>query len=159
MLQWAYRGCCMVWSWWDMWQNSTATTSNTIRWTVQWASWQGTRIYYVDFLKIEKLLPCVHMHNRVMRLVMSVCVTMYACIHICVCVYVAKKLPVWWDLTTWKSPVSVIYCSLIEINHQKMRLLCQAIRFGKEIQKHFINRTGQSQGFWNIALWYKPRLV
>ena len=46
-------------------------------------------------------------------------------------------------LTTGKSPVSVIYCLLIEFMSQKRRLLHQAICSGKEIRNHSINRMGE----------------
>ena len=68
------------------------------------------------------------MHSRVMCLVVSVCVCMY--VHVCMYVmymYVDKKWAVW-GLTTEKSPVSVIYCSLVDFNSQK-RGLYNARRF------------------------------
>ena len=49
------------------------------------------------------------------------------------------------------SPVSVIYCSLVEFNSQKRGLQCQAIRSGKEIWNHSIN--GTEKGSWKIVLW------
>ena len=69
----------------------------------------------------------------------------YVCIYVCMYVYdyvmyVDKKRAVW-GLTTGKSPVSVIYCSLVKFNGQKRGLLCQAIRSGKEIWNHSINGT------------------
>ena len=72
----------------------------------------------------------------------------FGCIGLCVCVYVCvymwpKKLPVW-GLTAWKSPISVTYCSFVEFNCQKMHLLCQVIRSGKEIWKHSINGTREA---------------
>ena len=81
------------------------------------------------------LLPRERMRSRVMC---SVCVCMYVCMY--VYIYVDKKRTVW-GLTTGKSPVSVIYCSLVEFNGQKRGLLCQAIRSGKEIWNHSINGT------------------
>ena len=41
---------------------------------------------------------------------------MYVCMY--VAIYVDKKWAVW-GLTTGKSPISVIYCSLVEFNGQK----------------------------------------
>ena len=76
------------------------------------------------------------MRSRVMSLVVLVCVSVPACM------YVAKN-PAVWGLTARKSPVSVIYCSLVEYNHQKRGLLCQEIHSGKEIPKHSINGTGE----------------
>ena len=38
-----------------------------------------------------------------------------------VCIYVGKKKDVW-GLTTGKSPVSIIYCSLVEFNGQEKGL-------------------------------------
>ena len=49
-----------------------------------------------------------YLGSRVMRLVMLVCV--------CVPVHIWPKKQAVWGLTTWKSPVSVIYCSLINKN-------------------------------------------
>ena len=34
-------------------------------------------------------------------------------VSLCFCIYVTQKLAVW-GLTAWKSPVSVIYCSLVD---------------------------------------------
>ena len=62
-----------------------------------------------------------------MHLVVSVCVRMY----VCVCLYVAKKLPVW-DLTTWKSSVSETCCLLIEFNHQKGAYYARRFVLGKK---------------------------
>ena len=50
------------------------------------------------------------MRSRVIRLVTSVCVCVY------VCMYMWTKKRAVWGLTTRKSSVSVIYCSLIEFN-------------------------------------------
>ena len=57
-----------------------------------------------------------------------------------------------------KSHVSVTYCLLVEFNHQKMHLLHQTIRSGKEIQKDFINGMRESEGS-EILHYGKPRLV
>ena len=95
------------------------------------------------------LLPRERMRSRVMCSVCHVCVCMYVCMYI----YVDKKRTVW-GLTTGKSPVSVIYCSLVEFNGQKRGLLCQAIRPGNGT----ILLTGRKKG--PGKLYYgKPRLV
>ena len=87
------------------------------------------------------------MRSRVMCLVTSVCVCMCVCMYI----YVDKKQAVWGlTCTTGKSPVSVIYCSLVEFNGQKRGLLHQAIRSGKEIWNYSIN--GTEEGSWKIVL-------
>ena len=70
----------------------------------------------------------------------GLCMCVCMCVYVCMYVYVDKKRAVW-GLTTGKSPVSVIYCSLVEFNGQKRGLLCQAIRSGKEIWNHSINGT------------------
>ena len=66
---------------------------------------------------------------------------MYVCMHVCVyvCMYMWTKKWAVWGLTTRKSPVSVIYCSLIKFKGQKRGLLCQVICSGKEIWNHSIN--------------------
>ena len=87
-------------------------------------------------------MSCYPMRSRVMCLVASVCVCMY--------VYVDKKWAVL-GLTTGNSPVSVIYCSLIEFNNQKRGLVCQVIHSGKEVWNHSIN--GTEKGSWKIVLW------
>ena len=74
------------------------------------------------------------MFGRV-SLCMYVC--MYVWIYVCIC---GQKRAVW-GLTTWKSPISVIYCLLVKFNGQKRGLLCQAICSGKEIWNHSINGT------------------
>ena len=75
---------------------------------------------------------------------------------VCVCMYMWTKKRAVWGLTTRKSPVSVIYCSLVKFNGQKRGLLCQAIRSGKGIWNHSINGTEKGSG----KLYYgKPRLV
>ena len=56
-----------------------------------------------------------------------------------------------WGFTTGKSPVSVIYCLLVEFNSQKEGLLRQAVHSGKEIWNHYIN--GTEKGFQKIVLW------
>ena len=124
-----------------------------------------TRYYNVRCYEII-LLPCAHMCSRVMCLVMSVCVpwcmvsspdhTLYTSsvwgrdyVCMCVCIYVEKKQAVW-GLSAGKSPVSVIYCSLIKFNGQKGGLLCQVSHSGKEIWNHSIN--GMEKGSWEIVL-------
>ena len=62
---------------------------------------------------------------------------------------VDKKRAVW-GLTAGRSPVSVIYCSLVKFNGQKRGLLRQAIRSVKEIWNHSIN--GTEEGFRKIVL-------
>ena len=63
-----------------------------------------------------------------------------------------------WGLTTEKSPVSVIYCLLVEFKSQERGLLCKAIRSGKEMSNYFfINWT--KEGFRKIVLHFKPHLV
>ena len=75
---------------------------------------------------------------------------------VCVCMYMWTKKRAVWGLTTRKSPVSVIYCSLVKFNGQKRGLLCQAIRSGKGIWNHSINGMEKGSG----KLYYgKPRLV
>ena len=78
------------------------------------------------------------------------------CVYVCMYVYVDKKRAVW-GLTTGKSPVSVIYCLLVEFNGQKRGLLCQAIHSGKEIWNHSIN--GMEKGPGKLYYSRKPRLV
>ena len=65
----------------------------------------------------------------------------FVCVYMYVCMYMWTKKRAVWGLTTGKSPVSVIYCLLVEFNGQKRGLLCQAIRSGKEIWNHSINGT------------------
>ena len=72
------------------------------------------------------------------------------CTYVCVCMYMWTKKRAVWGLTTGKSPVSVIYCSLIEFNSQKWGLLRQAIHSEKEIWNHSIN--GMEKGSWKIVL-------
>ena len=60
--------------------------------------------------------------------------------------YMWTKKRAVWGLTTRKSPVSVIYCSLVKFNGQKRGLLCQAIRSGKGIWNHSINGTEKGSG-------------
>ena len=69
-----------------------------------------------------------------------------------VCMYMWTKTPAVCGFTTRKSPVSVIYCSLVKFNDLKRGLICQAIRSGKEIWNHSI--TGKEKGSWKIVLWY-----
>ena len=72
------------------------------------------------------------------------------CVYICICVCICGQKTGCWGLTTGKSPVSVIYCLLVEFNGQKRGLLYQAIRSGKDIWKHSIN--GTEKGSWKIVL-------
>ena len=84
------------------------------------------------------MLLALIMCSRVKHLVVS-----------CACIYYDKK-GLFGVLPLEKSPVSVIYCSLVEFNGQKVGLLCQATCSGKEIRKHSIN--GMEKGFRKIVL-------
>ena len=70
-------------------------------------------------------------------------------VYVCVYVYVDKIMGCLGYITTGKSPVSVIYCSLIEFNGQKRGLLCQVIRSGEKIWNHSIN--GMEKESWKIV--------
>ena len=74
------------------------------------------------------------------------------CVHACVCICGQKTACMFEVLLLEKSIVSVTYCSLIEFNCQKRRLLHQEIPSGKEIRKQSIDGTGASQGFRNVVL-------
>ena len=80
-----------------------------------------------------------------MDLVLSIILFMY------VCVYVAKNC-LFEVLLPGNLPFSVTYCLLIRFNCQKRCLLGQAMCSRKEIQKHFINGSGESQVFRNIVV-------
>ena len=67
----------------------------------------------------------------VSKLVTSVCVCMYVCMY--VCGYVDKNR-LFRVLPLKKSPVSVIYCSLIEFNGQKRGSLCQGFVLEKKFE-------------------------
>ena len=69
------------------------------------------------------------------------CRFVYMCMYVCMC---GKKQAVW-GLITWKTPVSVIYCLLVEFNGQKKLTMP-----GKEILKQSIHR--MEEGFWKIIL-------
>ena len=89
------------------------------------------------------------MYVCVYTLVTSVCVYKYVCMcDVCMCacmyVYVAQKTGCLESLCL-KISHSVIYCSLVEFNHQKRSLLCQA---GKVIRNHSNNYNGGTgEGF------------
>ena len=80
------------------------------------------------------------------------------CICLCMCayiIYVAKKLAVW-GLTTWKPPVSVIYCSLVKYNSQKGAHYARWFIQGKKFRSNLL--TGREMG--SVKLYYdKPCLV
>ena len=78
----------------------------------------------------------------------GLCVRSRLCMY--VCMYMWTKKQAVWGLTTGKSPVSVINCSLVKFNGQKRGLLCQAIRSVKEIWNYSIN--GTEKGSWKIVL-------
>ena len=79
-------------------------------------------------------------------------VCMYVCMYVCIC---GQKRDVW-DFTIGKSPVSVIYCSLVEFNGQKSGLLCQVIHSGKKFGTILLMGWENGSG----KLYYgKPHLV
>ena len=65
----------------------------------------------------------------------------YAFGHISLCIHVCGKKTGY--LTTWKSLIGTIYCSLIKFNRQKRSLSRQVIRSEKEIRRHSINGMGK----------------
>ena len=71
--------------------------------------------------------------------------------HIYIYIYNVDKKRAVWGLTIGKSPVSVIYCSLVKFNGQRRGLLCQAIRSGKEIWRTIL-LTGRKKVL-EIVVW------
>ena len=82
----------------NRWQYNKTHHSWKCLHSVTWKVWEG--VCMCTFYSVR-------MCSRVTCLVASVCV--------CMCVCVAKKLPVWAH-TTWKSPISVNYCSLVKLD-------------------------------------------
>ena len=76
-----------------------------------------------------------------------------------VCIYVGKKQDVW-GLTTRKSPVSVIYCSLVEFNGQEKGLTTPDNLFSADLQYHYMQvqsvltvlRVHRVCALWNSSL-------
>ena len=68
----------------------------------------------------------------------------YVCMYVCVIICGQKRAV--YGLTTGKSPVSVMYCLLVEFYGQKGGLLHQAIHSGKEIWNHSINGIREGSG-------------
>ena len=94
------------------------------------------------------------MRSRVMCLVASVCVCMCVCMY--VCIYMWTKEWAIWGLTTGKSPVSVIYCSLAEFNGQKEAYYARRFILGKKFGTILL--TGQKKGPGKLY-YSKPRLA
>ena len=101
-----------------------------------------TLIQSLWFLTIN--LPFSRPHKSFLRCAYAFRVGCIGCV--CMC---GQKLPVW-DLN-YHLKISH-WCSLIEFNCQKSCSLRQEIHSGKEILKHSINRTGESQGFWKNCI-------
>ena len=61
--------------------------------------------------------------------------------HVLVCMW--PKIACLMRSHNLKSPVSVIYCLLVEISTKKCAYYARQFVLGKEVQKHFINWTGE----------------
>ena len=83
------------------------------------------------------------MCSTVMHLVALVCVQ-----YVGIYMYIFSKKLAFSGLSTWKLPVRVIYCLLIEFNHAKMSLLHQVIQSCSERNSASIN--GRGGRFWKL---------
>ena len=101
---------------------------------------------------VTKHTTLLHIHLYAHRVIITMCACAqqgYAFGRVSLCMYTihvcGQKMGCLGSYH-WKSPVSVIYCLLVEFNGQKRGLLCQAIHSEKEIWNHSINGTKKGTG-------------
>ena len=84
----------------------------------------------------------------------GLCIWSHRFVYVYMCVYMfAAKKNCLFEVLPLENFLLVTYCSLVNFNRQKSCSLHQVICSGKEIRRHSIIGTGNSQGFWNLYLW------